>query len=199
MKSIVAGLTGNMGAGKSTVAKMIKNMIIPVFDADASVHRLMRDNTGMQALFARRFPDSIVKNEIDRSVLAKKAAEGILDVRELERMIYPYLNQELDAFFRRHRREPVVVLEVPLLFEAGWDRLCDKIIVVSAPSDILKQRVMQRKNMTEEKYAALIQRQTDDAAKRAKADYVIDTSASLEEVEELITGVMEQIKCGKSF
>lgn len=199
MKSIVVGLTGNMGSGKSTVAGMIKNMVIPVFDADAAVHRLMRDNAEMCAVFARRFPDSVVKNKIDRRILAKKVAGGEINVRELERIIYPYLNQELDAFFRRHRREPVVVLEVPLLFEAGWDRVCNKIIVVSAASDILKQRVMQRQGMTEEKYAVLTERQTDDAEKRAKADYVIDTSASLEDVEKHITEVMEQIKCGKSF
>ena len=139
-KSLVVGLTGNMGAGKSTTVRMIQEMIVPVFDCDKTVHRLMRESREMKALFYRKFPQSVGQDEIDRSVLSDLIKEKKLDVRQLEQMIYPFLEKELKNFFLRHRLEPVVVLDVPLLFEAKWDRFCDKIIVVSAPEEVLKKR-----------------------------------------------------------
>ena len=161
-KSIVVGLTGNMGSGKSTAVKMIREMVIPVFDSDQAVHILMRDNREMKALFVRKIPESVVNDEIDRTVLSALIKEQKLNVRQLEQMIYPFLERELQSFFVRHNREPVVVLDVPLLFEAGWDKFCDKIIVVSAPAEVLKQRVFERSGMTEEKYQALTARQISD-------------------------------------
>ena len=151
-KSVVVGLTGSMGAGKSTAVAMIKKMVIPVFDSDEAVHRLMRDNTEMKAVFYRKYPQSIVNDQVDRSVLSGLIKNRRLDVRELEKIIYPFLERELQAFFARHRFEPVIVLDVPLLFEAGWNRFCDKVIVVTAPAAILKKRVFERPGMTEEKY-----------------------------------------------
>lgn len=199
MKSVVVGLTGCMGAGKSTAVKMIRQMVVPVFDSDESVHRLMRENRGMIALFARRHPQSVVRGEIDRGVLSALIDEKKLDVRELEQMIYPFLETELRGFFARHRAEPVVVLDVPLLFESGWDRFCDKIIVVTAPADVLKKRVFERAGMTDEKYTALTRRQMSDAEKRAKADYVVETQRGIEPVREKLAEILEEIKCAKSF
>lgn len=199
MKSVVAGLTGCMGAGKSTAVKMIRQMVVPVFDSDENVHRLMRENRGMIALFARRHPQSVVRGEIDRGVLSALINEQKLDVRELERMIYPFLETELRGFFARHRHEPVVVLDVPLLFESGWDKFCDKVIVVTAPADVLKKRVFERVGMTDEKYAALTRRQMSDAEKRAKADYVVETQCGIEPVREKLAEILEEIKCAKSF
>ena len=199
MKSVVAGLTGCMGAGKSTAVKMIRQMVVPVFDSDENVHRLMRENRGMIALFARRHPQSVIRGEIDRGVLSALINEQKLDVRELERMIYPFLETELRGFFVRHRHEPVVVLDVPLLFESGWDKFCDKVIVVTAPADVLKKRVFERAGMTDEKYAALTRRQMSDAEKRAKADYVVETQCGIEPVREKLAEILEEIKCAKSF
>ena len=199
MKSVVVGLTGCMGAGKSTAVKMIRQMVVPVFDSDENVHRLMRENRGMIALFARRHPQSVVRGEIDRGVLSALINEKKLDVRELEQMIYPFLETELRGFFARHRAEPVVVLDVPLLFEAKWDRFCDKIIVVTAPADVLKKRVFERAGMTDEKYAALTRRQMPDAEKRAKADYVVETQRGIEPVRKKLAEILEEIKCAKSF
>ena len=193
-KSIVVGLTGNMGAGKSTAVKMIREMVVPVFEADQAVHILMRDNREMKVLFFRKFPESIVNDEIDRTVLSYLIKEQKLDVRQLEQMIYPFLEQELQAFFIRHNREPAVVLDVPLLFEAGWDKFCDKIIVVSAPAEVLKQRVFERSGMTEEKYKALTARQMPDEEKRKKADYVIETQYGIEPVRQRLIEIMEEIK-----
>ncbi|MBO4521255.1 MAG: dephospho-CoA kinase [Alphaproteobacteria bacterium] len=193
-KSVVVGLTGNMGAGKSTAVKMIRETVVPVFEADRAVHILMRDNREMKALFFRKFPESLVNDEIDRTVLSALIKEQKLDVRQLEQMIYPFLEKELQNFFTRHSREPVVVLDVPLLFEAGWDRFCDKIIVVSAPADVLKQRVFERPGMTEEKYLALTARQMPDEEKREKADYVIETQYGIDSVQQQLTEIMEELK-----
>ena len=191
-KSVVVGLTGNMGAGKSTAVRMIREMVIPVFEADQAVHILMRDNREMKALFYRKFPKSVVNDEIDRTVLSRLIKEQKLDVRQLEQMIYPFLERELQSFFMRHNRESVVVLDVPLLFEAGWDKFCDRIIVVSAPAEILKQRVFERPGMTEEKYQALTTRQMPDDEKRKKADYVIETQDGIEPVRQRLTEIMEE-------
>lgn len=199
MKSVVVGLTGCMGAGKSTAVKMIRQMVVPVFDCDEGVHRLMRENRDMIALFARRYPQSVVRGEIDCGVLSALINEDKLDVRELEQMIYPFLESELRCFFARHRYEPVVVLDVPLLFESGWDGFCDRVIVVTAPADVLKKRVFERAGMTDEKYAALTRRQMSDAEKRAKADYVVETQCGIEPVRERLAEILEEIKCAKSF
>ena len=193
-KSVVVGLTGNMGAGKSTAVKMIREMVIPVFDSDQAVHLLMRDNREMKASFYCKFPKSVVNDEIDRAVLSALIKEGKLDVRQLEQMIYPFLERELQNFFMRHNREPVVVLDVPLLFEAGWDKFCDKIIVVSAPAEVLKQRVFERSGMTEEKYRALTARQMPDEEKRKRADYVIETQDGIEPVRQRLTEIMDELK-----
>ncbi len=192
--SVVIGITGNMGAGKSTAVKMIREMVVPVFEADKAVHILMRDNREMKALFYRKFPESIVNDEINRTVLSALIKDGKLDVRQLEQMIYPFLEQELQNFFMRHNREPVVVLDVPLLFEAGWDTFCDEIIVVSAPIEVLKQRVFERPGMTEEKYNALTARQMPDEEKRQKADYVIETQYGTEPVRQRLIEIMDEIK-----
>ena len=193
-KSVVVGLTGNMGAGKSTAVKMICKMVIPVFDSDQAVHILMRDNREMKALFSLKFPESVVNDEINRSVLSALIKNQKLDVRQLEHMIYPFLERELQSFFMRHNREPVVVLDVPLLFEAGWDKFCDKIIVVSAPAEVLKQRVFERAGMTEEKYQTLTARQMPDEEKRKKADYIIETQYGIEPVRQRLMEIMDELK-----
>ena len=193
-KSVVVGLTGSMGAGKSTAVKMIHEMVIPVFESDKNVHLLMRDNREMKKLFYRKFPECMVNDQIDRSVLSALIKDEKLDVRQLEQMIYPFLEKELQDFFRRHRSEPVVVLDVPLLFESGWDKYCDKIIVVSAPAEVLKRRVFERPGMTEEKYKILMQRQMFDDEKRKKADYVIETQYGLEPVRRRLTEIMDELK-----
>ena len=193
-KSVVVGLTGNMGSGKSTAVRMIREMVVPVFDSDQAVHVLMRDNREMKALFARKIPESVVGDEIDRTVLSALIKEQKLDVRQLERMIYPFLERELQSFFMRHNREPVVVLDVPLLFEAGWDKFCDEIIVVSAPAEVLKRRVFERPGMTEEKYLALTARQMPDDEKRKRADYVIETQDGIEPVRQRLIEIMDELR-----
>ena len=196
-RSVVVGLTGCMGSGKSTAVNMIKNMVIPVFESDKTVHRLMRDNLEMKSIFQRKFPESIVNHAVDRAVLSSLINSKKVDIQELERIIYPFMEQELQAFFVRHRFERIVVLDVPLLFEAGWNRFCDKIIVMTAPAEVLKARVFQRTGMTEEKYEILTQRQMDDREKRLKADFVIETQNGIDPVKERLYEIMEELICEK--
>ncbi len=196
-RSVVVGLTGCMGSGKSTAVNMIKNMVIPVFESDKTVHRLMRDNLEMKSIFQRKFPESIVNHAVDRAVLSSLLNSKKVDIQELERIIYPFMEQELQAFFVRHRFERIVVLDVPLLFEAGWNRFCDKIIVMTAPAEVLKARVFQRTGMTEEKYEILTQRQMDDREKRLKADFVIETQNGIDPVKERLYEIMEELICEK--
>ena len=196
-RSVVVGLTGCMGSGKSTAVNMIKNMVIPVFESDKTVHRLMRDNLEMKSIFQRKFPESIVNHAVDRAVLSSLLNSKKVDIQELERIIYPFMEQELQAFFVRHRFERIVVLDVPLLFEAGWNRFCDKIIVMTAPAEVLKARVFQRTGMTEEKYEILTQRQMDDREKRLKADFVIETQNGIDSVKERLYEIMEELICEK--
>ncbi len=197
MKRTVVGLTGNIGSGKTTAARMIQEAVIPVFDADAAVHRLMKENAGMKALFTRRFPGVLAGDEISRPFLSAEIAAGRLDVRELEKMIYPFLEEELTLFFARHIREPVVVLDAPLLFEAGWDKFCDRIVWMTVDAEERRRRVFGRPGMTEEKYRSLLSRQADEEKAFARADYIVDSGKGMEAVRQKIAEIMEDIKCVK--
>lgn len=182
MKKIIFGLTGSIASGKSTVSKMFKNMTIPVFDADETVHRLMRDHRKMKDLFQRKIPDCFTDDEIDRKKLSQKVNEGTLDVKQLESMIYPFLEQELQLFFERHSYEPIIVLDIPLLFEAKWDRFCNESIVMTADPLILQKRALSRPGMTIEKYNTLKLRQMSEEEKIKRATYVINSGHTIEEV-----------------
>ena len=194
---IVIGLTGAVGAGKSTAAKMFRDMVLPVFDADGAVHRMMRDNARMKALFENRVKGSVVNGEISRAVLSERIKSGDLDVRALEKMIWPFAEEELQSFFERHSREPLLILDVPLLFEAGWDGYCDKIIVMTAPESVLRQRVLARAGMSEEKYALLRKRQLDEKEKCARADFIIDSSEGIEPVRRRLEEIRDILSCAK--
>lgn len=193
----VIGLTGSIGAGKSTAAKMFQNMVLPVFDADKAVHGIMRDNDRMKAFFENRIKGSVVDGEISRAVLSEKINDGELDVRALEKMIWPFAEEELHRFFERHSREPLLILDVPLLFEAGWDGYCDKIIVMTAPENVLRQRVLARAGMNEEKYALLKKRQLDEKEKCARADFIIDSSEGIEPVRRRLEEIRDELLCAK--
>lgn len=197
MKSLILGLTGSIGSGKSTASKMLREKVLPVFDADAAVHRIMRDNGRMKEYFAAKINGSVVNGEISRSVLSEKIKSGELDVHRLEQMIWPFAEEELHRFFERHSHEPLIILDVPLLFEAGWDGYCDKIIVMTAPEEVLSQRVLARPKMTREKYLLLKQRQMSDKDKCEKADYVIDSSAGIEAVRNRLDEITDELSCAR--
>ena len=191
---MIIGLTGAMGAGKTTTAELMKELGWAVFDADAEVHALMTDKA-VVALFSEKIPQSVVDGVVDRSVLSRLLTEKRLTTAELEALLYPFLRQKADTFIQNHSDG---VLDVPLLFEAGWDKLCGKIIYVTAAPEVLKRRVFARPNMTAEKYEILTSRFWAEKDKLPRADYVIRTDGGIPSVKARLMQIKEEL-CAKSF
>lgn len=189
---MIIGLTGAMGAGKTTTAELMKELGWAVFDADAEVHALMTDKAVVD-LFSEKIPQSVVDGVVDRSVLSRLLAEKRLTTAELEALLYPFLRQKAEIFIQNHSDG---VLDVPLLFEAGWDKLCGKIIYVTAAPEVLKRRVFSRPNMTDEKYKVLTGRFWSERDKISRADYVIRTEGGTEPVKARLMQIKEEL-CAK--
>jgi dephospho-CoA kinase len=175
---IVIGLTGSIGMGKSTAAAMLRRLGLPLFDADAAVHRMLAPGGAAVARVAAAFPGvRDAAGGIDRPALGRAVFGQPEALRRLERILHPAVRAaELSFIARaRARRVRLAVLDIPLLFETQADRLCDCIFVVSAPAWLQRQRVMRRPGMTESRLAAILATQLADAKKRRAADFVIDT------------------------
>lgn len=177
---IVLGLTGSIGMGKSTTAGMFRDEGVPVHDSDASVHRLY--SGAAAAPVGEAFPGTVVNGTVDRDLLAGRVLGDAEALRKLEKIVHPLVRADADAFVARHRAAgaPFVVLDIPLLFETGGLDRVDRVVVVTAPEAVQRERVLARPGMTEEKFAAIVARQVPDREKRRRADYVIDTSAGIE-------------------
>ena len=191
---MIIGLTGAMGAGKTTTAGLMAELGWKIFDADAEIHALMTDKA-VVGLFAEQIPQSIVGGVVDRTVLSRLLTEKQLTTERLESLLYPFLRQKAEAFIAAN---PDGVLDVPLLFEAGWDKLCGKIIYVTADAALLRQRVFARPNMTEEKYKVLTSRFWIEREKLSRADYVIRTDGGIPPVKARLIQIKEEL-CAKSF
>jgi dephospho-CoA kinase len=193
---IILGLTGGIGMGKSTAAAAFRRAHIPVFDADAAVHRMQgRGGKAVRAI-AEAFPGTVRDGEVDRMAL-RQAVLGKPDaLSRLEGILHPMVRQEEQAFVARARRHGsrAVVLDIPLLLETGGDKRVDRIIVVSAPRAVQIQRIRARRRMSDADVKAVIARQMPDAAKRKRADVVIKTglsrNASLKALSRLIREVL---------
>lgn len=172
---IKLGLTGSIGMGKSTVAAMFRAQGVPVFDADAEVHRLQGPGGALVALIERAFPGTGKAGGIDRAVLSRYVLGDKAALHRLERIVHPAVAVARRNFLRRHRARPLVVLDIPLLYEKGGHRYVDRVAVVSAPAWMQRKRVMARPGMTAAKLAHIRALQVPDPVKRARADYVIDT------------------------
>lgn len=172
---IIIGLTGSIGMGKSTVAAMFRQNGIPVFDADAAVHRLYATDRGLRDRIEQRFPGTTSATGIDRQRLGVAVVGNPAALAALERLIHPEVSRVRRAFLRLHRARPMVVLDIPLLFEKrGW-RDVDVTVVVSAPQWMQRRRVLARSAMTSQKFRALHKLQMPDHLKRRRADIVIET------------------------
>lgn len=173
----VLGLTGSIGMGKTTAAGMLRRLGLPVHDADQAVHRLFAKGGRAVGPVSRHFPEVLVDGAVDRKRLGERVFADDAALRLLESLVHPLVWQEALDFLKRHRRRrsPLVVLDIPLLYETGGDDLCDSVIVVSAPLRIQRQRVLKRPGMNEDKFRAVLARQLPDALKRRRADYVIQT------------------------
>ncbi len=178
----VVGITGSIGMGKSTLSRMVRQMRIPLHDADATVHRLMAPGGRAVAAIAAAFPG--VQNRdgsIDRPTLGGQVFGNTPALRCLEAILHPLVRADKAAFIlrARRRRVPMVMLDVPLLFETGGDADCDAVLVVSAPAFLQKQRVMARPGMTEATFRQILGRQMPDMEKCRRADYVIPSGRGI--------------------
>jgi dephospho-CoA kinase len=187
---IVLGLTGSIGMGKSTAAKMFAEAGVPVHDSDEAVHRLYAGEAA--PLVEAAFPGTVRDGVVDRAVLAGQVLGKPEALKKLEAIIHPLVRADADAFLARHRAAgaALAVLDIPLLFETGGRDRVDKVVVVSAPADIQRERVLSRPGMTEEKFASILSRQVPDAEKRSRADFVIDTGGELSETRRALREVV---------
>jgi dephospho-CoA kinase len=184
------GLTGSIGMGKSTAARLFADEGVPVFDADAAVHRLQGPEGALVAEVERQFPGTTGPEGVIRGALAERVLGEPEALRQLESMVHPAVAREREAFLAAHREAPVVVLDIPLLFEAsGWSEV-DKIAVVSAPAETQRERVLRRPGMTAEKLDRILARQMPDSEKRARADFVISTAGPIEETRQAVRRIL---------
>jgi len=172
---ITLALTGSVGMGKSTAAAMLQRMRVPVWDADAEVHRLLGPGGAAVATVAREFPGTLAGDRIDRKRLGARVFGDAAALRRLEAILHPRVRAAERRFLRgwRRRRAPIVVLDIPLLFETSGEERVDGIIVVSAPAWLQRQRVMRRPGMSEDRFRAVLAQQLPDAQKRRRADWVL--------------------------
>ncbi|TMJ20407.1 MAG: dephospho-CoA kinase [Alphaproteobacteria bacterium] len=187
---IVLGLTGSIGMGKSTVAKMFADEGVSVFDADAAVHRLQGSEGALVAEIEAAFPGTTGDEGVNRTALAERVLGEPEELKRLEALIHPAVAREREAFLAAHAEAPVVVLDIPLLFEKGAAELVDKIAVVSADAETQRLRTLARPGMTAEKFLRILAYQMPDAEKRARADFVIPTDCSLEETRASVRRIM---------
>jgi dephospho-CoA kinase len=173
------GLTGSIGMGKSTVARMFEEEGVPVFDADAAVHRLQGPGGALVHAIEARFPGTTGESGVNRTALAEAVLGESDKLQWLEGLIHPAVARERADFLKRHKEAPLVVLDIPLLFEKGGRDKFDKIAVVSAPAETQRERVLQRPGMTPEKFERILALQMPDEEKRARADFVIPTGGDL--------------------
>ncbi len=177
MKKIA--LTGSIGMGKSTVAEMFAARGVPVFDADAEVRKLQAPGGALVAPIATRFPDAMRDGQIDRDMLAALVLADRDELSALEMIVHPKVAERREDFIRDYHASPILLFDIPLLFESGGERMFDAVIVVSAPTEVQRARVLARPGMTPDKFERILARQTPDRIKRERADFVVDTGGSL--------------------
>lgn len=198
---IVIGLTGSIGMGKTETARMFAAEGIPVSESDAIVHRLYdRDGAAVKPVEAL-VPGVVAKGRIDRERLAKHLGAHPQDFARLEAIVHPLVRAEQEKFLKEARRQKsrLAVLDIPLLFETGRDRDVDKIVVVSAPADVQRRRVLARPQMTAEKFAAILARQLPDEEKRARADFIVDSSRGLNHARAEVRRIIALLSRGDSI
>jgi dephospho-CoA kinase len=175
--TFVLGLTGSIGMGKSTTAAMFAEKGIPVWDADQAVHRLYAPFGAAVSPMAALFPDAVQDGAVDRDILKSIVAADPSALARIEAVVHPLVAADRTAFLHAHLTAALVLFDVPLLFETGAEGFFDAIAVVTAPADVQAARVLARPGMTRERFQTLLARQMPDANKRARADYIIQTTS----------------------
>jgi dephospho-CoA kinase len=189
---IILGLTGSIGMGKSATAKLFAEAGVPVYDADATVHRLY-EGEAVPAIEAA-FPGTTADGKVDRARLSAQVVHDPAAIKQLEQIVHPMLGASRQKFLREAEQSgaPVAVVDVPLLFETGGEKRVDAVVVVTTTPEIQRQRILARDNMTGENLDAILARQLPDAEKRKRADFVVDTSHGLDPVRARIRDILDQ-------
>lgn len=190
---IIVGLTGSIGMGKSTTAGLFADEGVPVNDADKVVHELYRHEAVIP--ISEVFPDVVVDGIVDRQLLSRNLAKNPANFEILEGIVHPLVRAREQAFLdlQRELETPIVVLDIPLLFETGGEERMDKIVVVSCAAEIQRQRVLSRPGMTPDKFETILSRQMPDAEKRARADYVINTGHGIDSARAQVKSILDEL------
>lgn len=192
-RPLVLGLTGSIGMGKSTVAAMFERLGVPVFDADREVRRMEGPGGLLLPAIEAAFPGSTGPGGVDRAGLGVRVFGDAAALARLEAIVHPAVREAREAFLLDHADEPLVVFDIPLLFEKGGVDEVDRVVVVSAPAGVQRARVLAREGMTEQRLAEILELQMPDSEKRARADFVIDTGRSETETAEEVRLLVEKL------
>jgi dephospho-CoA kinase len=186
-------LTGSLGMGKSRTAQFFAEQGVPVYDADAVVHELYAGEA--VPIIAKAFPGAIADGRVDRVKLAALVLGDDTALARLESIVHPLVAARREKFLAEARANNanVVLLDIPLLFEIRGERVCDAVVVVSAPADMQRQRAFERSGMTEEKFTALVAKQLPDAEKRQRADFIVDTSHSFDHARAQVRDILRRV------
>ena len=193
---IILGLTGSIGMGKSTTSKMFADEGVPVYDSDAAVHALYASGGAAVAPVEAAFPGVVIDGAIDRTRLSQAVVANPEALQILESIVHPLVGADRVGFFEEAKSEgaDIVVLDIPLLYETGGDKKVDKVVVVSAPVGMQRERVLARTGMEPAKFEAILARQTPDAEKRARADFVIDTGRGLDHARGQVRDILTRLR-----
>ena len=193
--TIILGLTGSIGMGKTTTAKMFAQYGIPVWDADTSVHKLYSKKGEAVKLFRAKLPSSIVNNEVSRAELRKLIDYDERNLKTIETLIHPLVLKDRKQFIEASEKKniPLIVLDIPLLFEKGHEKTVDYVAVVSVAEETQRKRVLDRETMTPEMFERILEIQMSDTEKRQKADFVIITD-TLKQVETKVYDIITKLK-----
>jgi dephospho-CoA kinase len=192
-RPFVLGLTGSIGMGKSAVAAMFEALRVPVFDADAEVRRMQGPDGSLLEPIEAAFPGTTGTAGVDRETLGEAVFGDEAALARLEGIVHPAVREARAAFLQRHADAGLVVFDIPLLFEKGGAEEVDAVLVVSAPADVQRARVLARPGMSPGRFAQILGLQLPDAEKRARADYVIDTGAALAETRKEVAALVEKL------
>jgi dephospho-CoA kinase len=192
---MVIGLTGSIGMGKSTAAKILGAMGFPIYSADRAVHEVLKKGGKAVPAVAKLFPETLKKGGIDRKCLGRAVFGKPRKLRQLEKIVHPLLKQAERLFLQKARqnKHPAAILEIPLLFETGGEKRCDITLCVTAPRKIQRMRVLSRKDMTEDKLRAILARQMPDAEKRTRADFIVPTGKGLHTTKQHLHDILRKL------
>ena len=197
-RPLIVGLTGSIGMGKSTVAAMFEEAGVPVFDADAEVRAMQGPGGELVPAIEEAFPGSTDANGVSRDALGALVFGNPQELARLEAIVHPAVAAKRQAFLIEHAAAPVVVFDIPLLFEKGGAGAVDTVVVVSASAEAQRERVLARPGMTEDKFAHILGLQTPDAEKRERADHVIDTGTTLAKTQAAVAALIADLRAASA-